>query len=519
MGKRLGSATDGSAAPAPTSEVDWRLVFDAIGHPAVILSPDHRIVEANAATEAKMGVPRGGLRGRYCYEVFHQEDRHADGCPLQKMVGTGQLETVDMEMQAFGGTYLVSCTPVTNHQGDLEQVIHIATDITDRRALEDQLRHAQKMEAVGRLAGGVAHDFNNVLAVILNCALFVKESVSPESDAARDAEEIERAAQRAATLTRQLLAFSRKQLVRTRALSLNEVVMQAERMLERLVGEDVNVTTDLAADLGLVRADGGLVEQVLVNLAVNARDALPDGGNLAMRTRTVELGEDDARRTMALTAGRHVVLEVSDDGVGMPAAVAERIFEPFFTTKDAGQGTGLGLSTVYGIIKQLEGHIEVDTELGRGTTFRIHLPEYEPQKGPSAQPPARPSPPPAGRVILLVEDEAPLRKLLVRILSSAGHQVLEATDAKAAMAQLEGYEGPIHLLLTDLILPGPSGKVLAEWLAQLRPEMRVVFMSGYSDEIVGRHGVLSDDIHYLPKPFDANQLNAKLREALGEEPE
>ena len=387
-------------------------------------------------------------------------------------------------------------------------------NITERKALEMQLLQAQKMEAVGLLAGGVAHDFNNVLTAIAGYAELLREDL-PGDDARRgDLEEILRATDRAATLTRQLLAFSRRQVLAPRVLDLNTVVASVDNMLRRLIGADVALRTALASDLGAVRADPGQLEQVIMNLVVNARDAMPRGGKLTIETANAELDESYALEHPAVVAGPFVMLAVSDSGVGMDAATQARIFEPFFTTKEKGKGTGLGLATVYGIVKQSGGNIWLYSEPGRGTTFKIYLPRVD-------QPLELPAPTPAARetprgteTVLLVEDDEAVRTLARKMLASHGYTVLAAPSGADALELAASHAGPIHLLVTDVVLPGMSGRELAARFQSVRPGLKVLYTSGYTDEAVVHHGVLDPGIAFLQKPFTSGALARKVRETL-----
>jgi PAS domain S-box-containing protein len=391
----------------------------------------------------------------------------------------------------------------------------IARDVTERKHLEEQLRQSQKMEAVGRLAGGIAHDFNNLLTAITGYSDLTLRRLRPEDPLRRNVEEVKKAGERAASLTRQLLAFSRKQVLQPKVLDLNSVVSDMEKMLRRLIGEDIELRTALAPELGSVRADPGQIEQVIMNLAVNARDAMPHGGNLIIETGNVSLDEGYATRHIAVKPGAYVMLAVSDTGAGMSEETQARIFEPFFTTKEVGRGTGLGLSTVYGIVKQSGGNIWVYSEEGRGTAFKIYLPrvdeaaqEYKPSQG--AEEPLD-----GTEVILLAEDDERVRNLVRAVLEGYGYRVLEAEDGGAALSISARHEGPIHLLLTDVVMPKMSGRELAGRLARVRPGMKVLYMSGYTDESIVHHGVLDADTPFIQKPFEPEALARKVRELLG----
>jgi len=386
-------------------------------------------------------------------------------------------------------------------------------DISDRKLLETQLRQAQKMEAVGRLAGGIAHDFNNVLTAIFGYTELVLEELPAGSSARQDLEEIRKAAQRASALTRQLLAFSRQQVLEPVVLRLNDLVEEVDKMLRRLVGENVQLRLSLARDLGNVRADPGQLQQVLMNLIVNARDAMPTGGKLLIETANANLTEQYAELHQPVTPGRYVMLAVSDTGIGMDADTKTRIFEPFFTTKEKGKGTGLGLSTVYGIVKQSAGYIWVYTEVGRGTTFKVYLPRVDAPA--DVQAPRREAGTLAGtETVLLAEDDAMLRPLAKGLLERLGYQVLEAENAEQALAVAGGHQAPIHLLLADVVMPGASGRDLARRLGETRPTTKVLYVSGYTDDAIVQHGMLEPGLNFLQKPFTPDALARKVREVL-----
>jgi two-component system cell cycle sensor histidine kinase/response regulator CckA len=387
-------------------------------------------------------------------------------------------------------------------------------DITKRKLLEAQLLQAQKMEAVGLLAGGVAHDFNNAISVITGYTGLLQMRFPVGDPASHYLEEISKAANRAATLTRQLLAFSRKQVIQPVTLDLNSVISDMEKMLRRLIGEDVEIVITRDPDLGRVKADPGQVEQILMNLAVNARDAMPHGGKLIVETANVELDETYVRRHAYFKAGPYVTLSFSDTGYGMDKETQARIFEPFFTTKEAGRGTGLGLSTVYGIVKQNNGYIRVYSEPGKGTTFKIYLP---PVHGAVQVPLYAQAPevlPRGSGTVLLVEDEDALRTLARNSLESHGYSVLEAANGDGAIAVAEGHPGSIELLLTDVIMPGMSGRELANRLVGIRPEIRLLYMSGYANDLVARLGALDPETMLLEKPFTLRSLLTKVQQAL-----
>jgi two-component system, cell cycle sensor histidine kinase and response regulator CckA len=393
-------------------------------------------------------------------------------------------------------------------------MLGVATDITPRRHLEEQLRQSQKMEAVGRLAGGIAHDFNNVLTAILGYSQILLTDL-PEGDARReDIQEIEHAATRAATLTRQLLAFSRRQVLQPQLLDLNGLVENLDKFLRRLIGEDIDLLVRASPDLWLVSADPGQMEQVIMNLVVNSRDAMPTGGKLTLETANMTLDAQYAQRYISVRPGEYVMLAVSDTGTGMDEATQARIFEPFFTTKGSGKGTGLGLSTVYGIVKQSGGNIWVYSEPGRGTTFKVYLPRETQTSDPVRLPRTEATVLTGTETILLVEDEDAVRTLAGKVLRGLGYTVLEATLAREAV-EIAGKHAPgIDLLLTDVVMPGHSGAELARMLMDSLPKLKVLYMSGYTDEAIIHHGVLAANIAYLQKPFTPTALATKVREVL-----
>jgi PAS domain S-box-containing protein len=398
------------------------------------------------------------------------------------------------------------------------------SDVTDRKLakqerekLEEQIRASQKMEAIGGLAGGVAHDFNNLLSVILSYTGFAMGAVKDGDPLKDDLLEVKKAADRAVALTRQLLAFSRKQVLQPVALDLNQISTGVEKMLRRILGEDIDLVQTLAPDLGLTLADPGQLEQVLMNLVVNARDAMPEGGKLTIETSNVEIDEEYAARHVAVTPGSYVQIAVTDTGSGMDEQTRARIFEPFFTTKPKGKGTGLGLSTVYGIVKQSGGNVWVYSELGQGTTFKVYLPrELSATTATAIKPSAIPRRVTGTETILVVEDEEALRKVAKRSLEAAGYRVLTAAAGDDALLVSAQHAGDIQLLLTDVVMPRMSGRVLAQELAKTRPTLKIVYMSGYTDNAIVHHGVLDAGTHFLAKPFTSAALTEKVREVLDE---
>jgi two-component system, cell cycle sensor histidine kinase and response regulator CckA len=387
-------------------------------------------------------------------------------------------------------------------------------DVTERKQLEEQLRQSQKLEAIGQLAGGIAHDFNNLLTAINGYSELTLRRLQADDPLQQNIKEIMKAGERAAALTRHLLAFSRKQVLQPKVLDLNAVVSELEKMLQRLIGEDIEMRTVLGTEIGSVRADPGQIEQIIMNLVVNARDAMPHGGKLTIETENVSLDESYAKNHIAVTPGPYVMLAVSDTGMGMADETRARIFEPFFTTKEVGKGTGLGLSTVYGIVKQSGGNIWVYSEVGRGTTFKIYLPRVdegaeEYKRSAEAEGAVR-----GAETVLLTEDEEIVRKLARQVLELYGYRVLEAANGGTALLICERHAGPIHLLITDVVMPEMSGRELADRLAGLRPEMKVLYMSGYTDNAIVHHGVLDESANFIQKPFSTDALARKVREVL-----
>jgi len=406
-------------------------------------------------------------------------------------------------------------SPVRDGSGEVINYVAVKHDVTKERRVEEQLRQAQKMEAVGRLAGGIAHDFNNLLTAIAGYSDLLLLNL-PEGEAAhREVLEIRKASDRAAALTRQLLAFSRQQVLQPKVLDLNQVVTNMEKMLHRLIGEDVELITTLASDLGHVKADPGQIEQVIVNLAVNSRDAMPNGGKLILETMNVELDEHYAARHEPAKPGSYVMLAVTDSGCGMDEATKARLFEPFFTTKEVGKGTGLGLATVYGIVKQSGGYIWAYSEVGHGTTFKVYLPREDMVAEPVEKEDTPLYSSEGEETVLVVEDEPMVRDLVRAILSRQGYEVLEAGRGAEALEVSERHQGPIHLLITDVVMPGMTGPELARRLTAHRPATKVLFMSGYTDDAILHHGVLEPGTEFLEKPFTAGALGGKVRNMLG----
>jgi two-component system, cell cycle sensor histidine kinase and response regulator CckA len=513
------------------SEVNFRsLVTDA---PYGICRCDStgRLLDANPALLAMLGyssapdltkndLPENDLLGKHLgglyadtQQWFELADYLRSATPFNGLVAEWKRKD--------GTATVVRVSGRTVSNGDKEKTFELfAEDVTERRALEQQLRQSQKMEAIGRLAGGIAHDFNNLLMVISGYSEFLLDQLGSDPALRGPAQEIAGAAVRATSLTRQLLAFSRKQMLAPKILDLNDVVTENLKMLTRMIGEDIDLVMVPSAGLGAVRADAGQIEQVIMNLAVNARDAMPSGGKLTIETSNVLLDEESARFHPSLKPGNYVMLAISDTGAGMDSETQSRIFEPFFTTKGP-KGTGLGLSTVYGIVKQSGGYIWVYSEMGKGTTFKIYLPRVAEAAESAARvavPAEIASAEPGTETILLVEDESNLRYLARQFLEKQGYRVIEAADGAVAMQIAVAHEGVIHLLLTDVIMPGMNGRELAQRISEIRPNVKILYMSGYTENVIGRNGTLDAGVRLLQKPFTLHDLKSKVREVLNSTP-
>jgi two-component system cell cycle sensor histidine kinase/response regulator CckA len=475
--------------------------------------PDGPIVYASPGFERLTGYAAGEAVGRNC-RFLQGRDTDPDAVArLRSAVREARPCTVELLNYRKDGSNFwneLSVSPVRDEDGRLTHFVGVQTDVTQRRLLEEQFRQSQKMEAFGQLAGGVAHDFNNLLTVINGYSDLLLMRMPPGDPGRVMVEEIQKAGELSASLTRQLLVFTRKQVVAPKVLDLDAIVADAEKMLRRMIGEDVRLETNLGGEGGRVRADPGQLEQVLMNLAVNARDAMPRGGCLTIETRHAELDEGHGD----LVPGRYAVLAVSDTGSGMTREVRSRIFEPFYTTKGVGKGTGLGLAVVHGIVEEAGGQIAVRSEVGVGTTFEVYLPWVD---QPVATRPSRSgdrTAPRGAETVLLVEDEEGVRALTRHVLAAAGYAVLEAADGDEALDIAAGHAGPIHLLMTDVVMPGLGGRELADRVLALHPAAKVLYVSGYTDDAVVRHGVLEEDVQFLQKPFSPGMLAIKVREVL-----
>jgi PAS domain S-box-containing protein len=492
----------------------FNALLDTIPDNVTRQSADLRVIWANRGAAAGLKKEATDLVGNYCYSLWHNRTSPCESCPVLKTFRTGE-PALEIITTPDGKTWELRSVPV-KEAGSVVEVVEIGRDVTEHRKLEEQVRQSQKMESVGRLAGGVAHDFNNLLTVITGYSELLLRQVGRESPIHGQVEEIKRAGERAATLTQQLLAFSRKQLIEPKVVRLDLLVAEMHRMLGRLIGENIALQAITGKSLGSVKVDPGQFQQILMNLAVNARDAMPDGGKIVIETANVDLDEGYCALHPYMNPGRFVMLAVSDTGKGMSEEVKARIFEPFFTTKEKGVGTGLGLSTTYGAVHQAGGSIEVYSEVGIGTTFKIYLPRVVEE----AVIPViddRPTELPGGsETVLIVEDEGNLRNLCVRILEQLGYRVLQARVGAEAIAEAQGYGDRIDLLLTDVVMPGMNGAELAAQLVLHHPGMKVLFTSGYTEDVISHHGVLAEGVSFLGKPYTPSALARKVREVIDE---
>ncbi len=519
LARRVAEQVGGALAHARLEETQQRLsaAVEQAAETVIITDTKDTIVYVNPAFERITGYSPAEAVGQTPALLMSGKHDDAFYCELWETISAGRVwqgRFVNRKKDGSLYTEDATITPVRNRLGEIVNYVTVKRDVTRELQLEEQFHQAQKMEAVGRLAGGVAHDFNNLLTVIHLSTRLLEKKLRPEDPLWVHVQRIQDAGQRATALVRQLLAFSRREIVEPKVLCLNQVLGELDEMLRRLISEDIEVTTRLTDDLWLVQIDPTQVEQVVVNLAVNARDAMPGGGRLTIETANVVVDEAYAAHHLSTQPGEYVLLAVSDTGTGMSDEVKAHLFEPFFTTKEEGKGTGLGLATVFGIVKQNRGHIWVYSEQGQGTTFKIYLPRVADGTPVLSRPPLQPAAARGTETLLLVEDEPQVLELTRDILLDQGYQVLTAGDGIEALRVAEAHEGPIHLLMTDVVMPRLGGKVLADQLRSTRPEMRVLFTSGYTDDAIVYHGVLDEGVHFLSKPFEPEALARKVRDVL-----
>ncbi len=503
-------------AALEAAERRYRTLIEQSLELIAVLDTAARFTYVSESFERVLGYEPSELLGTDSLRFVHPEDASAVAAAFARVRDGAATGSAEYRYRHKSGNWLWVSSIATNLTADPELggIVVNSRNVTEARQLETQFRQAQKMEAVGRLAGGVAHDFNNLLTSIkLNCQL-LQELLEPERPEQEEVREIARAADRASALTRQLLAFSRKQILQPRALDLNESVLSIERMLRRLLGEDIEISTDLAPELPAVLADPGQIEQVLLNLAVNAGDAMPQGGRLAFATAVVELDETFPQVQSGLQRGRYVMLAVSDTGMGMDDVTKSRIFEPFFTTKGPGKGTGLGLSTVYGIMRQSGGQVWVYSEKGRGTTFKLYFPVDDAGVALPSEEIALARPRGGTERVLVVEDEPDLRRLVTRVLASHGYTVTESANGREALELCAATRDHIDLVITDVVMPEMSGREFSERLAEVGCSAKLLYMSGYTDDEILRRGVLDPNVAFLQKPFSVEALLHAVRRAL-----
>jgi PAS domain S-box-containing protein len=495
-----------------------RLQIERMPLAYILFDRDCRICDWNPAAERIFGYPKEEVLGMgEPYEKLIAPEVLPTLAPLRERLKAGDMSVqwVCPNRTRDGRTILCEWhnTPLIEEDGSFGGLLSLVQDITEKRRLEEQLRQAQKLEAIGRLAGGIAHDFNNLLTVITGYSDLALQELPQEHPLTEIVGQIRQASLRAADLTRQLLAFSRRQVLQPVVVDLNTLIEELEKMLRRLIGEDIDLALHLQEGLWPVRVDPGQMEQVLLNLVVNARDAMPRGGKLTIETTNIVLDATAAASRPELPAGAYVVVAVTDTGLGMDAATQARIFEPFFTTKGPEEGTGLGLATVYGIVKQSGGHITVYSEVGRGSCFKVYLPREGQTPSPPVSTPA-PATVAGTETILLVEDDDTVRALAQRVLAEQGYRVLPARDGQEALVVSQTHTGPLHLMVTDVVMPRMSGPELAQVLTADRPDLLVLYVSGYMDDAIVRHGLIEASAPFLPKPYTPSMLLARVRQVL-----
>jgi PAS domain S-box len=497
---------------------EFLTLFDALPENMHLISPDLKLIWINHASAASLDKNRSELIGQYCYQARHNRSEPCEICPARRCFRSKTIE-FDEVTTPDGVIWDLQAAPIIDDRGEVKSVVELARNITEKKktfqemiSLQEQLRQSQKMEAIGRLAGGVAHDFNNLLTVIQgNSELALCELANNDSLKLKLGD-IKKATERAANLTRQLLAFSRRQVFNLKVINLNFILEDLGKMLRRIIGEEIELITSFADDLGRVKADPGEIEQVIINLAVNAKDAMPHGGTLTIATANVELDEQHVRRHLGTLPGSYVVISVTDTGVGIPKEIHEQIFDPFFTTKEKGKGTGLGLATVYGIVKQSGGDVHLDSEPEKGTTFKVYLPRVdEPLEEAGKKKEAKVSPR-GNETILVVEDDSSVRKIAVQVLTNQGYNVLVSESGGDALLICEQEKNPIDLVLTDVVMPKMSGPELIERLKKVRKDFIVLYMSGYTDKHILKG--LDDELNFIQKPFTIDVLAKKVRDAL-----
>ncbi len=501
------------------SEERYRSLVDNIDIGVTLVDSRFKVIMTNAAQSRRFSKHVDEIVGKKCYDAFFDSTSTCAYCPAGRAMRDGQPAEVEVERLVGDGktrNLRIKAFPTFGKDGVITGCIEVVEDITTRARMEEQLRQAAQLEAIGRLAGGVAHDFNNLLTAILGYAGVLLQRMPKNNSDREKVFQISGAAERAAELTRQLLAFSRKQVLSMRPLDLNPVIADFEKILRRLLGVDIELMTIFDPSLGQVMADANQIEQILLNLAVNARDAMPQGGKLTMETANVALDEKCALTHPDVEPGQYVMFSVADTGIGMDAATRSNIFDPFFTTKELGKGTGLGLSTVYGIVKQHKGHVSVSSEPGGGSVFKVYLPSLAQPVEPASEIAVAGGQRRGNETVLVVEDEEVVRSLACELLELLGYSVLQAAHPVEAIRLSQDYGDPIHLLLTDVVLPKMDGTRLFSAIKEFRPQIKVLYVSGYTRDSIVDHGVLKPGVHFLAKPFTLDSLASKVREILDE---
>ncbi len=492
------------------SRDEWEVTFDSMSEAVSFHDAEYHILRTNQAFRRLVG----GRQAETCSQLVHGTEKPPEHCPMAKVLVSKKSEAGEFFEPNLNRMLSVRVDPVLNGTNEVVSVVHVIQDITERHELQMRLQHAEKMEAVGQLAGGIAHDFNNLLMVITSYAELMLDWLAENPALRHNAQEILKAGRRAASLTQQLLAFGRKQVLAPRVLDLNASLQEIGKLLPRLIGEDIELAIRPGEQLWPVKADPVQMEQVIMNLASNARDAMPRGGKLVIETCNAHLDEDHARQHAQTAAGDYVLLAVSDTGVGIDPKAQPHIFEPFFTTKEKGKGTGLGLASVYGIVEQSGGTIWVYSEVDHGTTFKIYLPRVQQAQAAVLAPQPEHQAVGGSETLLLVEDEDAVRQAAYEFLESCGYTVLQARSGTEAIALAERFAGEIDLLITDVVMPGMSGRELSDAFLTTRPRMKVLYISGYTEGAVLQRGVMECGGMFLQKPFSLNVLGAKVREAL-----
>ena len=497
---------------------EFLVLFDAVPENMHLISPDLKLIWINQTSAASLNKTRSDLIGQYCYQVRHNRSEPCEICPVQKTFHSKRIE-FDEVTAPDGVVWDLRAAPIIDDQGEVKSVVELARNITEKKkafqdmiSLQEQLRQSQKMEAIGRLAGGVAHDFNNLLTVIQVNTELALRGLAHDDSLKLKLDDIKKATERAANLTRQLLAFSRRQVLNLKVINLNFILEDLEKMLHRIIGEEIELITSFADDLGRVKADPGEIEQVIINLAVNAKDAMPHGGTLTIATANVELDDQYVRGHLGTLPGSYVAISVADTGVGIPKEIHEQIFDPFFTTKEKGKGTGLGLATVYGIVKQSGGDIQVYSELGKGTTFKVYFPRVDEPLEVIEKKEGAEEAPRGNETILVVEDDSSVRKIAVQILMNQGYNVMVAESGGDALLICEQEKNPIHLVLTDVLMPKMSGPELIERLKKVRKDFKVLYMSGYTEKHILKG--LDKELNFIQKPFAIGVFAQKVRDVL-----